>query len=54
MEWYRSLNGLQKIILKEECVGICGVPYNMLIRLFGMRGTIELLYEKLKLEGFNI
>lgn len=40
--------------IKELSNKICGFEYEDLIQLFGMRHTIELLHQKLKLEGFNV
>ncbi len=54
MEWYKKLSIQQKINLKELSKQICGVEYKLLISLFGMRTTLELLYNKLKIEGFNV
>jgi len=54
MNWYRKLTIEQRINLKELSESICGVKYEFLIRLFGMRQTIELLHQKLELEGFDV
>lgn len=54
MNWYRNLTIEQRISLKELSADICGIEYKWLIRLFGMRQTIELLHNKLKLEGFDV
>lgn len=52
MNWYKKLNILQRINLKELSIDICGVHYHDLISLFGMRDTIDLLKQKLEMEGF--
>ncbi len=54
MEWYKTLTIEQRINLKELCESICGITFVMLVRLFGLRDAIEIIYNKLKLEGFNI
>lgn len=48
--WYKSLSIFQKISLKELSGSICGVPFEVLSNLFGLRGAISLLHEKLVLE----
>lgn len=54
MNWYKTLTIEQRINLKDLSESICGVKYADLIRLFGMKHTIELLHQKLKLEGFYV
>lgn len=54
MKWYLSLTINQRINLKKMCVVICGLEYNFLISLFGLKNTIEIIYEKLKQEGFDV
>lgn len=54
MNWYKNLTIEQRINLKELSETICGVKYELLISLFGMRQTIELLHQKLELEGFDV
>ncbi|MFN5417291.1 MAG: hypothetical protein ACK5B9_09565 [Flavobacteriia bacterium] len=54
MNWYKTLTIEQRINLKDLSESICGVRYDFLIRLFGMRQTIELLHQKLELEGFDV
>lgn len=54
MNWYITLTIEQRINLKGLSESICGVRYDFLIRLFGMRQTIELLHQKLKVEGFDV
>ena len=54
MNWYKTLTIEQRINLKDLSETICGVRYDFLIRLFGMRQTIELLHQKLELEGFDV
>lgn len=54
MKWYKTLTIDQRINLKDLSETICGVKYDFLIQLFGMRETIELLHQKLKMEGFIV
>jgi hypothetical protein len=54
MEWYKTLDINQRINLKEMTSLIGGVPWNVLILLFGFRDSIELIYLKLKKEGFEV
>jgi hypothetical protein len=54
MEWYKTLSLNQRINLKDCTTMICGIEWRLLISLFGFQQTIELLHEKLKLEGFNV
>ena len=54
MEWYKSLTIEQRINLKSLSEEICGLKYDILISIFGMRETIEILHNKLKLEGFDV
>jgi hypothetical protein len=54
MDWYKTLTLNQKINLKELSESICGIKYSLLIKIFGFTETIELLHEKLKLEGFSV
>jgi hypothetical protein len=54
MHWYQKLTIQQRINLKDLSELICGAKYDLLVKIFGMRETIELLHQKLKLEGFDI
>jgi hypothetical protein len=54
MNWYKTLTIEQRINLKDLSESICGVRYDFLIKLFGMRETIELLRYKLELIGFDV
>lgn len=54
MKWYKTLTIQQRINLKDLSETICGVRYDFLIEMFGMRDTIELIHNKLKLEGFDV
>lgn len=48
--WYKSLSIEQKIGLKELSSSIGGVPFEVLTKLFGLKGAVSLLHEKLVLE----
>ena len=52
MKWYKSLTLNQKFALKELSESICGMKWEDFNILFTPRERIELLYNKLKLEGF--
>ena len=54
MNWYKKLTIEQRINLKELCPIICGAEFSGLVRILGFRLTINTLYEKLKLEGFDV
>lgn len=54
MEWYKTLNVHSRINLKDLSKDIGGIPYDVLVKLFGFKHTIEMLHNKLKLEGFNV
>ena len=54
MKWYKSLTILQRINFKDLSEDICGIEFASLVILFGMRESIELLYSKLKQEGFEL
>ena len=54
MEWYKTLNIDQKVNLKELCPEILGVGFQELNPLFSFTERIEMLYNKLKFEGFEV
>lgn len=54
IDWYKNLTIQNKISLKQICIYLCGVEYTLLIKLLGFRLTINLIYEKLKIEGIEI
>ena len=54
MNWYKSLNIDQKIMLKELCYDITGIDFRELGLMFSFRERIEILYNKLVKEGFEI
>jgi hypothetical protein len=54
LSWYKSLTLNQRFALKELTVSICGLRWEDLSLLFSPRERIELIYQKLKIEGFQI
>lgn len=54
MKWYRSLSIQQRINMKALSETITGIPFTALVSLFGLRQSIEMIHEKLKMEGFNV
>lgn len=54
LEWYKSLSIEQKLGLKSCASLITGIKWEDFTILFTPRQRIELLYEKLKLEGFKV
>lgn len=54
MNWYLTLD-INKKINAKECFGLlCGIKFEQLASLFTFRERIEIMYQKLKLEGFNV
>lgn len=54
MNWYMSLNIDQKINLKTLFPEILGTEFSSLGCLFSFQERIQMAYNKLKMEGFNI
>lgn len=54
MKWYTTLTIDQKIMLKSLCKTIFGVGFDELGPLFTFKERIEMIYDKLKMEGFQI
>lgn len=54
MKWYLSLNINQRIWLKDNLILFTGLSFSTLVSLFGFKQTIDLIYEKIKSEGFEI
>ncbi len=54
MNWYKTLTFDQRINIKDMCIDICGISYTNMIRVFGLRKTLDLIHEKLKMEGFDV
>lgn len=51
LNWYKSLPVNTRITMKSMIDLITGFSYEYLILLFGLRETIQLVYDKLKMEG---
>lgn len=55
LNWYRELTPNQKVELKDCSELIGGIPWEGLTQLhFSFGDKIALLYNKLKLEGFDV
>ena len=54
MEWYKTLDINARINAKVCFELLCGAKFEDLSFLFFFRERIELMYEKLKMEGFDI
>ena len=54
MDWYKQLTIHQKITVRECFVDLCGAEWHHLSCLFSIQERIEIFYNKLKLEGFDI
>ena len=54
MDWYKTLDIDRKINLKSISYIICGIEFKDLVKIFKFKGSINLLYNKLKREGFDL
>lgn len=54
MKWYKTLTVQQKINAKECFILLCGVSWSDIGIILNMRERLNIMEEKLKLEGFNI
>ena len=54
VSWYKSLSLNQKMALKEVSALICGMKWEDFNILFSPRERLEILHNKLMLEGFNV
>lgn len=54
IDWYKKLDPNQRINLREVTELLCGVPFKSLLLLFNLLEVIQLLYDKLKIEGFAV
>ena len=54
IEWYKKLSFEQKLGLKECAHLLTGMKWEDYTILFSPRQRIEILYNKLKLEGFDV
>lgn len=54
VSWYKSLSLQQKMALKEVSVLICGMKWEDFNILFTPRERLEILHNKLMMEGFDV
>tara|TARA_R110000796_G_scaffold33305_3_gene86560 strand:- start:735 stop:902 length:168 start_codon:yes stop_codon:yes gene_type:complete len=54
MDWYKNLSINQKINLKSCFKLICGASWIELSSIFSMKDKIELIRNKLEIEGFDV
>ena len=54
ISWYKGLKVNQRINIKELCPLIIGTTWDSLSFLFTMEEKIEIIYQKLKMEGFDV
>ena len=54
MEWYLSLNINMRIQAKSCFVLLTGVEFDQLSSMFTLSEIIDILYNKLKQEGFDV
>lgn len=54
MEWYKKLDIHTRINWKESFVLLCGTEWSSVAKLLPLRVMIDLLYDKLIYEGFEI
>ena len=54
MEWYKSLNVNMKINAKECFILLTGMDWHHAGKLFSMRERINIMYDKLRIEGFAV
>jgi len=54
MEWYKKLTIIQKINFKEAYPLFMDVEFEKLASFFSFKERIEMGYNKLKMEGFDV
>ena len=54
VNWYKSLSLQQRMVLKEASALICGMKWEDFNILFTPRQRLEILHNKLMLEGFDV
>lgn len=54
IDWYKTLDLHQKVNLKSIFNLLCGLSWSDISCLFSMREKIDIVYNKLKMEGFDI
>lgn len=54
MEWYKTLNVHQRINAKDCFKLLTGIDFSELSFLFSLDEKIQILYDKLKIEEFDV
>ncbi len=54
VQWYKQLSFNQKLALKECAHLLTGMRWENFTHLFSPRQRLNILYNKLKLEGFEV
>jgi hypothetical protein len=54
MNWYKTLDIHTRINAKDCFKLLCGADWQLIGRILDMRTRLDLMYEKLKREGFDI
>ena len=54
MKWYKTLNRKQKAQIRWSFEVCTGITLNQALRIFPFSQCMDLLKEKLKIEGFNL
>lgn len=54
MKWYKTLSKKQKLNIRECFELALGLKLNEALKLFSFSECMDMLYNKLKLEGFAI
>lgn len=54
MNWYKSLDRKAKVHIRWAFEAACGISLNDALTLFTFSECMDLLYDKLKIEGFKI
>jgi hypothetical protein len=54
MNWYKTLDIHTRINLKDLSYLICGMKFTDMLLIFTLSEAIEILHNKLIIEGFNV
>jgi hypothetical protein len=54
LNWYKKLTPNQKINLRDIAVDLVGITWEQMGLLFSVKERINILHNKLKIEGFNV
>lgn len=54
MNWYKTLGIMQRINLKELAPDIIGQRFSDIVKLLGFRETVNVVYNKLRMEGYDV